>query len=139
MAAVTVFTVHSFYRRVSGLFDKKKSDEKKCRACENIDSQTVQNSSASEQSGYDAGKKKKGIKRQIATDKIIHKANQHDTKIGIWVATFAFFIYSTIKKFCADGGYRKTFIAQVKEYLGLEVEISQKITPLASNKSALGS
>ena len=26
-------------------------------------------------------------------------------------------------------GYRKTFIAQVEEYLGLEVEISQKITP----------
>ena len=56
-----------------------------------------------EQSGYDAGK--------IATDKIgcllavvTHRANQHDTKIGIWVATFAFFIYSTIKKFCADGG-----------------------------------
>ena len=60
---------------------------------------------------------------------VAHKANQHDTKIGIWVAAFAFFIYSTIKKFCADGGYRKTFIAQVEEYLGLEVEISQKITP----------
>ena len=58
---------------------------------------------------------------------VAHKANQHDTKIGIWVAAFAFFIYSTIKKFCADGGYRKTFIAQVD--LGLEVEISQKITP----------
>lgn len=80
--------------------------------------------------------KKFGIKRQIVTDKIgcllavvTHKVNQHDTKIGILAATFAFFVYSTIKKFCADGGYRKTFIAQVKEYLGLEVEISQKITP----------
>lgn len=60
---------------------------------------------------------------------VTHKASQHDTKIGIWVAAFAFFIYSTIKKFYADGGYRKTFITQVKEYLGLEVEISQKITP----------
>lgn len=59
----------------------------------------------------------------------VHKASQHDTKIGIWVATFVFFIYATIKKFCADGGYRKTFIVQVKEYLGLEVEISKKITP----------
>ena len=88
--------------------------------------------------------KKKGIKRQIVTDKkgcllaiVTHK--EHDTKIGIWAAAFAFFVYATIKKFCADGGYRKTFIAQVKEYLGLQVEISQKITPLASNKSALGS
>ncbi len=50
--------------------------------------------------------KKFGIKRQIVTDKIgcllavvTHKANQHDTKIGILAATFAFFIYSTIKKF----------------------------------------
>ena len=34
-----------------------------------------------------------------------------------------------VTHFCAEGGYRKTFIAQVKEYLGLEVEISQKITP----------
>ena len=55
---------------------------------------------------------------------VTHKANQHDTKIGILAAAFAFFIYSTIKKFCADGGYRKTFIAQVKEYLNLEVEIT---------------
>ena len=80
--------------------------------------------------------KKFGIKRQIATDKIgcllsvlAHKANQHDTKIGIWVAMFALFFYSTIKKFCADGGYRKTFVAQVKEFFCLEVEISKKITP----------
>ena len=78
--------------------------------------------------------KKKGIKRQIVTDKIgcllaIVTHKEHDTKIGIWAAAFAFFVYATIKKFCADGGYRKTFIAQVKEYLGLEVEISQKITP----------
>ena len=87
-----------------------------------------------------------GIKRQIATDKIgcllavlTHKANQHDTKIGIWVAAFAFFVYATIKKFCADGGYRKTFIAQVKEYLGLELENSQKNAPLAGYKSSLGS
>lgn len=142
------FTVHSFYRRarLSGLWDKilehmVKVTRKNAGLDENptvalVDSQTVQNVSASEQSGYDAGKKKKGIKRQIVTDKIgcllaivTHKANQHDTKIGIWAAAFAFFVYSTIKKFCADGGYRKTFIAQVKEYLGLEVEISHKITP----------
>ena len=54
---------------------------------------------------------------------------EHDTKIGIWVAMFALFFYSTIKKFCADGGYRKTFVAQVKEFFCLEVEISKKITP----------
>jgi len=51
--------------------------------------------------------------------------NSHGKQtIDIWVVAFAFFLYSTIQAFCADGGYRKTFIAQVKEYLGLEVEIS---------------
>lgn len=96
-----------------------------------VDSQSVQNASASEQSGYDAGKKRK--EWQIATDDICcllsvvtHKANLHDTKIGIWVAFFAFNLYATIKKFCADGG--KTFVEEVRKLFELEVEISQKIT-----------
>lgn len=79
--------------------------------------------------------KKKGIKRQITTDTIgcllsvvVHKANLHDTKIGIWAATIAFLLYPTIEKFCGDGGYRKTFVEEVKKYLELEVEISEKIT-----------
>ena len=137
------FTVHSFYRRakLSGLWDKilqhmvkviRKNaglEEKPTVAL--VDSQSVQNSSASEQSGYDAGKKEIHKDDNIGglLSIMAHKANKHDTKIGIEVAMFALFVYSTIKKFCADGGYRKTFIAQVKEYLGLEVEISKKITP----------
>ena len=63
------FTVHSFYRRarLSGLWDKilehmVKVTREKAGLDENpsialVDSQTFQNSSASEQSGYDAGKK----------------------------------------------------------------------------------
>ena len=42
------------------------------------------------------GKKTKGRKRQIATDDIgclssvvVHRANQHDTMMGIWAAIFA--------------------------------------------------
>ena len=72
------FTVHSFYRRakLSGLWDKilehmVRLTRKNAGLDENptvalVDSQTVQNASASEQAGYDAGK----IKRQIVTDKI---------------------------------------------------------------------
>ena len=35
--------------------------------------------------------------------------------------------YPTIKKFCGDAGYRGTFVREVKEYLGLDVDISTKI------------
>ena len=63
------FTVHSFYRRakLSGLWDRilqhmVKVTRKNVGLEESpivalVDSQSVQNSSASEQSGYDAGKK----------------------------------------------------------------------------------
>ena len=63
------FTVHSFYRRarISGLWDKilqhmVKVTRKNAGLEENptialVDSRSVQNASASEQSGYDAGKK----------------------------------------------------------------------------------
>jgi len=71
-------TVRSFYCRLSGLWDKilkhlVKVTRKNAWLEEEptvalIDSQSVQNVSSSEQSGIDAGKK--GIKRQIATDKI---------------------------------------------------------------------
>ena len=63
------FTVHSFYRRLSGLWDKilehmEKVTRKNAGLEENptvalVNSQSVQNSSASEQSGYDAGKKER--------------------------------------------------------------------------------
>ena len=60
---------------------------------------------------------------------VVHKANLHDTKIGIWAAAIAFLLYPAIEKFCGDGGYRKTFVDEVKKYHELEVEISEKITP----------
>ena len=63
------FTVHSFYRRakLSGLWDRilqhmvkvtrKNAGLEESPIVALVDSQSVQNSSASEQSGYDAGKK----------------------------------------------------------------------------------
>lgn len=83
-----------------------------------------------------AGKKVKGRKRHIVTDVmgnllavVVHAANIHDTKSGINPAKMAFERYPTIKKFCADEGYRKTFEAEVSAELGLSVDISKRIKP----------
>ena len=59
----------------------------------------------------------------------VHAANIHDTKSGINPAREAFRRYPTIKKFCGDAGYRKTFESDVAEELGLSVDISQRIQP----------
>ena len=60
---------------------------------------------------------------------IVHAANIHDTKGGISAAKRAYERYSSIQKFCADAGYRGTFVSEVEEQLGLGVDISEKIKP----------
>lgn len=60
---------------------------------------------------------------------VVHAANIHDTKSGIEPAKLAFERYSSIKRFCADAGYRGTFVLDVDEFLGLGVDISEKIKP----------
>lgn len=57
---------------------------------------------------------------------IVHAANIHDTKSGIEPALFAFERYPSIERFCADAGYRGTFILDEDEILGLGVDISEK-------------
>ena len=59
----------------------------------------------------------------------VHAANIHDTKGGISTARQACACYPSIQKFCADAGYRGTFVSDVKEQLSLEVDISEKIKP----------
>ncbi|MBR6012597.1 MAG: transposase, partial [Selenomonadaceae bacterium] len=59
----------------------------------------------------------------------VHKANLHDTKAGIFPAIQAYRKYPTIKKFCADKGYRKSFVDNVKSILELDTDISEKIIP----------
>ena len=80
--------------------------------------------------------KTKGRKRHIVVDVlgcllavIVHAANIHDTKGGISVAKQAYERYPSIQKFCADAGYRGTFVSDVKKQLGLAVDISEKIKP----------
>lgn len=78
----------------------------------------------------------KGRKRHIVTDTMgnllaikVHAANTHDTKSGIEPAKEAVKKYPTIKGFCADAGYRNTFVALVLSILGLFVDISERISP----------
>ena len=59
----------------------------------------------------------------------IHAANIHDTKSGIVPAHSACLKYSTIQRFCADAGYRGTFIKDVEIILGRGGNISEKIKP----------
>jgi len=65
---------------------------------------------------------------------VVHPANVHDTKAGILPAQLAFEKYPTLKKFCADMGYRGTFVRDLDEILGLGVDISEKIKPHAWEK-----
>ena len=60
---------------------------------------------------------------------VVHAANIHDTKGGISTARQACERYSSIQKFCADAGYRGTFVSDLEEQLDLDVDISEKIKP----------
>ncbi len=60
---------------------------------------------------------------------VVHAANIHDTKSGIMPASLAVELYPSIKKLCADMGYRGTFVVDVDKLLGLGVDISEKIKP----------
>lgn len=60
---------------------------------------------------------------------VVHAANIHDTKAGVLAAKDAFEKYPSIRRFCADAGYRKTFERDVSSKLGLGVDISARIKP----------
>lgn len=60
---------------------------------------------------------------------VVRAANIHDSKSGIKPAKIAIQRYSLIERFCADAGYRGTFIRDMNEVLSLDVDISEKIKP----------
>ena len=100
-----------------------------------IDSQSVKTIYASEERGYDGGKKVKGRKHHIVVDTLgnllavkVHAANIHDTKSGIGPAMRAYEKYPTIERFCGDEGYRKSFEEDVANRLSLGVDISARIS-----------
>jgi len=59
----------------------------------------------------------------------VHAANMHDTKSGILPAGNAVKQYPSIQRFCADAGYRGTFVQKMEDELHLGVDISEKIKP----------
>ena len=59
----------------------------------------------------------------------VHAANIHDTKSGILAANVAKKRYPSIQGFCADAGYRGTFVSDIRQQFGLSVDISEKIRP----------
>ena len=95
-------SVWSFYRRAreNGTWEKvldallkkvrQSADRKPTPTYGIIDSQSVKTTSASDDRGFDGGKKVKGRKRHIVVDimgnllaVVVHAANTHDTKSGI--------------------------------------------------------
>ena len=101
-----------------------------------IDSQSVKTVADNEKRGIDGGKKAKGRKRHAVIDTmgnllgiVVHAANIHDTKSGILAAQKACKKYPSIQAFCADAGYRGTFIDEVNQQLRRRVDISEKIKP----------
>ena len=100
-----------------------------------VDSQSVKTTSASDERGFDGGKKVKGRKRHITTDIMgnllsvkVHAANIHDTVAGVDVFKDALSKYPSIKGCAADTGYRGTF-ARALEELGISVDIIDRIAP----------
>jgi len=129
--------VWSFFRRArdSGLWDsildklvemtRIKDGRNASPSYALIDSQSVKTVSASEERGYDGGKKTKGRKRHIVVDVMgnllavhVHAANIHDTKSGIIPGMEAFKKYPTIEKFCGDAGLSLRLLKKMlKKYL----------------------
>ena len=100
-----------------------------------IDSQSVKTMYASDERGFDGGKKIKGRKRHTVTDTMgnllavkVHAANIHDTVAGEEVFKAALAKYPTLKRCAADAGYRKTFVNALKA-IGIPVDIIEKIMP----------
>ena len=87
-------------------------------------------------SAASTAEKTKGRKRHAVVDTmgnlpgvVVHAANIHDTKTGILAAQKACEKYPSIQAFCADAGYRGTFIDEVQRQLQRRVDISEKIRP----------
>lgn len=89
---------------------------------------------ASDERGFDGGKKTKGRKRHIVVDTlgnfiqvIVHAANLHDTKAGCDVLKAAAEKHATKKAFSGDAGYRGSAVEFVETVLHLKLHISEKI------------
>jgi hypothetical protein len=98
-----------------------------------IDSRSVKTAFAAQNRGIDGGKKVKGGKHHIVTDIAghllfvkVHAANVHDGKAGGEVARGALAKYPSLKGFCGDASYRKTFEEEM-DSLALSADIVERI------------
>lgn len=134
-------TVYEFYRKwISiGFFDrltqKLNAVARKAKAKSPqpsvavIDSQSVRTGLAQSEKGVDGGKKIKGIKRHLAVDSngfpvglTISRANVHDSKGAIGLASDTICNYPAIKLFKADNGYRGPLVKHLEESLSVKLE-----------------
>lgn len=99
-----------------------------------IDAQSVKNTLvSSEDKGFDAGKKVKGIKRHIIVDTlglilavVIQSASVQDRNGGIDVVEKLVENWKKIVKIFADGGYSGTLVDKIKERFKITVEIIKR-------------
>jgi putative transposase len=98
-----------------------------------IDSQSVKSDSLAEGTGYDAGKKIKGIKRHVVVDVlglligvVVHSAAIQDRDgAKILLKRIAEFL-PQVKIVWADSGYAGKLIKWVKEHTGWKLEIVKR-------------
>ena len=99
-----------------------------------IDAQSVQNTSSSEEKGYDAGKKVSGIKRHIVVDTmglvhgfLVTTADTTDRNGAIAMVGLHRGELASVRKFLVDGGYSgETFAAAIAALTGAAVEVVKR-------------
>ena len=113
---------------------RKKHGKKEDPSVGIIDAQSVKNTLvSSEDKGFDAGKKIKGIKRHIIVDTlglilavVIQSASVQDRNGGIDVVEKLVENWKKIVKIFADGGYSGTLVDKIKERFKITVEIVKR-------------
>lgn len=103
-----------------------------------MDSQTVRWGNNRSLLGYDGNKKVKGIKRHIVVDKngfllaiMVTIASIHDGKAVSMLMRVLKNCYANIKTIIADGGYRGSYIKDVKKRFGyiLQAVVKRRSSP----------
>lgn len=59
----------------------------------------------------------------------VHRANQHDTKGGVYTFKKALYRYPTIQAARVDEGYRGTFKNTFEEFHNIRIDVSKQIKP----------
>lgn len=125
------------WEKINGILREKvrrQNRKKKEPTVAVIDSQSVKNVDNPCVSGYDAGKKIKGVKRHIAVDTlglllvvVVHPADIQDRDGAKLVLKKLKKIFSRLKKIFVDQGYAGALIGWTKRVCGLVMEVVKRI------------